>query len=84
MAEKTDHSLIYAEGTLTVKGIRQVVEIDERQAVFKLEQKTLTLRGSGFNVVRLDREQGVAVLETTGVATITYRASGLSVKGLFR
>ncbi len=84
MAELSKHSLLYDNNALTVKGIKQVVEIDDKQAVFKLDTKTLYVKGSGFNVVRLDREQGVAVLETATVSSFAYRHGDLSLKGLFR
>ncbi len=83
MSEK-NHALTYNGGTLTVNGVVQVVEIGEREAVFKLDGKVLTVRGSRLNVVRLDREQGVVVLETASLSSLTYRQSGLSVKGLFK
>ena len=84
MSEKV-HSLIFDNNTLTVKGIEQVVEISEKEAVFKLSNNTLTVKGSGLNVTKLDKEQGVVVLEVGTLSSITYRAHALSgIKGLFR
>ena len=84
MAEKV-HSLIFDNKTLTVKGVEQVTSISEKEAVFKLGDQTLTVKGSGMNVTKLDKEQGVVVLEVTAVQSITYRAHALSgIKGLFR
>lgn len=84
MAEKEKHSLVYENNTLTVRGIQQVVEISEKEAQFKLADNTLWVKGSGLNVTRLDKEQGVVVLELSALTSLTYRQGGLSLKGLFR
>lgn len=85
MADKVlQHSLNYDGNLLSIRGVRQAAEIGERQAVFRLEGNTLTVRGSGLNVIRLDKEQGVVVLEVKSVSSIVYRQGGLSLKGLFR
>ena len=78
------HSFCYDNNVLTVKGVAQVLEISEKQAIFKLESNTLTVKGSGLNVTKLDREQGVVVLDVSTLAGITYRQSGVNLKGLFR
>ena len=84
MAEK-QHSLTFDNNVLTVKGVEQVVAIGEKEAVFKLADNTLTVKGSGLNVTKLDKEQGVVVLEVGTLSSITYRAQALSgIKGLFR
>ena len=84
MAEKV-HSLVFDNNLLTVKGVEQVVQISEKEAVFKLSDNTLTVKGSGLNVVKLDKEQGVVVLEVSSVQSIAYRANALAgIKGLFR
>ena len=84
MAEKEKHSLVYDNNTLTVRGIAQVIEISEKEAQFKLSDKTLVVKGSGLNVIKLDKEQGVVVLEVATLTSLAYRQSGLSLKGLFR
>ena len=84
MAEKV-HSLIFDNKMLTVKGVEQVVAISEKEASFKLSDNSLTVKGSGLNVTKLDKEQGVVVLEVASLTSITYRAHALSgIKGLFR
>lgn len=84
MAEKV-HSLVFDNKTLTVKGVEQVVAISDKEATFKLSGNTLTVKGSGLNVTKLDKEQGVVVLEVASISSITYRAQALSgIKGLFR
>ena len=84
MAEKV-HSLIFDNKMLTVKGIEQVVAISDKEAQFKLSDNSLTVKGSGLNVTKLDKEQGVVVLEVGSLASITYRAHALGgLKGLFR
>ena len=84
MAEKL-HSLNFDNHLLTVKGIEQVVEISEKEAQFKLADSTLTVKGSGLNVTKLDKEQGVVVMEVGTLTSLTYRAHALSgIKGLFR
>lgn len=82
--QEKQHSLIFDNNLLTVKGVTQVVEISEKEAVLKLANNTLTVKGSGLNVIKLDKEQGVVVLEVTSLSTLSYRQGGLSIKGLFR
>lgn len=86
MAEKAikQHSLNFCNNLLTVNGVVQVVEISEREAQLKLSQNTLIVKGTGLNVVKLDREQGVLQLETESISQIAYRQSGLNLKGLFK
>ena len=84
MAEKEKHSLVYDNNTLTVRGIAQVIGISEKEAQFKLSDKTLWVKGAGLNVTKLDKEQGVVVLEVGTLTSLTYRQGGLSLKGLFR
>ena len=84
MPNEKQHSFSFDNNVLTVRGVAQVVEISEKEAIFKLENNTLTVKGSGLNVVKLDREQGDVVLETSTLASLVYRQSGLSFKGLFR
>lgn len=85
MADKElQHSLNFDGSALTVRGVRQVSEIDDKQAVFKLDKNVLTVRGGGLNVVKLDKEQGVVVIEAGSISSIGYRQSGISIKGLFR
>ena len=78
------HSLSFDNNLLTVKGVTQVVEISEKEAVFKLANSNLTVKGSGLNIIKLDKEQGVVALEVTSLSSLTYRQSGLGIKGLFR
>ena len=79
------HSLNFENNTLTIKGVEQVIEISEKEAVFKLGDSTLTVKGSGINVVKLDKDQGVVALEVGALSQLTYRAHALSgIKGLFR
>ena len=84
MSEKK-HSLTFDNNLLTVRGIEQVVAISEKEAAFKLSNDSMTVKGSGLNVVKLDKEQGVVALEVGQLSSITYRAKALSgIKGLFR
>ena len=87
MAEKFDkpHSLTYQDNLLTVTGVSQVVEVSESLAQLKLADQTLTVRGTGLNIVKLDKAQGVVQLETQRVSQLTYRQGGGSgLKGLFK
>ena len=88
MSEKTErtlpHSISYANNIITVNGVVKVIAISEKEAQLKLSESALTIRGSGLNVTKLDREQGLVQLESTGVQSFTYRQSGMSFKGLFR
>ena len=84
MSEKLQ-ALTFENRLLTIKGIEQVVAISDKEAAFKLADSALTVKGSGLNVTKLDKEQGVVVLEVTQLSSITYRAQALSgIKGLFR
>lgn len=84
MAEAAKTSFGFDNGVFTLRGVKQVVEISEKQASFKLENDTLILRGGGLNVTKLDKEQGVVALEVKTLGSITLRQSGTSLKGLFR
>lgn len=85
MAEKSiQQYLAFDNNVLTIKGIKRVVEIGERQAKFGLDGETLTVKGAGLNVVKLDREQGVVLLEVKTLASLAWRKGALSLKGLFR
>lgn len=83
MSETLKHSFSFDNGVLTIRGIKQVVEISDKQAQFKLDGNTLTVRGSGLNVCKLDREQGVVLLEVKSLSALSYRQIG-TFKGLFR
>ena len=84
MPNEKQHSFSFDKNVLTVRGVEQVVEISEKQAIFKLASDTMTVKGSGLNVIKLDKEQGVVVLEVSALSGITLRQSGVSLKGLFR
>lgn len=84
MANEKQHSLNFCNNVLTVNGVVQVVEISEREAQLKLSHNVLVVRGTGLNVVKLDREQGVLQLETQSIAQIAYKQGALNLKGLFK
>ena len=86
MADKTEkaHGLNYADGMLTVNGVEKVLEVSAKEASFKLASNTLVVHGTGLNVVKLDREQGVVKLETQSISSMVYRPNGVNLKGLFR
>lgn len=84
MSEKnTQHSFSFCNGLFTVNGVVQVLEISEKEAQFKLDGTVMTVKGSGLNVVKLDRDSGTVQLETSSLQSVTYRAAA-SLKGLFR
>ena len=74
--ERLPHSISYANGMVTVNGVAKVVAISEKEAQFKLSESTLVVKGTGLNVAKLDREQGVVQLEVGTVQSITYRQGG--------
>lgn len=80
----TQHSLSVQNNILTVNGVEKVVEICDREVQLKLAQNTLYVKGTGLNVVKLDREQGVVQMETKSLQSLTYRQNSLGVKGFFR
>lgn len=84
MSEKTSkHSLLFRDGRLVIGGVLQVTELSDKQAVFKLEGSVLTVRGSGLNIIKLDKEQGAVELEVATLGSAVYRQGGV-LKGLFR
>lgn len=82
--EKQAYSLCCENNVLTVRGVKQVVEISEKEAQLKLHDNTLSIRGGGLNVVKLDKEQGVVVMEYGSLSSLTFRQGGMTLKGLFR
>lgn len=84
MPNEKQHSFSFDNNVLTVKGVAQVVEISPKEAQLKLENNSLLIKGNGLNIIRLDKEQGVVVLEVTTLSSMTYRQSGINIKGLFR
>ena len=86
MAEKEKHlySLCAENNVLTVRGVKQVVEISEKEAQLKLFDNTLNIRGNGLNVIKLDKEQGVVVMEYVSPTSLAFRQGGMTLKGLFR
>ncbi len=83
MAESAKTSFSFDNNVLTLRRVTQVVEISERQAVLKTSE-TFTVRGSGLNVIKLDKDQGVVVLEVKTLDSISLRRGAASIKGLFR
>ena len=78
-----NHSLCYEKDILTLRGVVQVVEVAEREGAFKLDNGTVVVKGSGLNIVKLDKEQGIVILETKSLSSIVYKQTP-SLKGLFR
>ncbi|MBQ4273310.1 MAG: hypothetical protein IJB95_06675 [Clostridia bacterium] len=77
------HSLCFTNNTLTINGVVQVVEVDEKEGHFKLEKCTLIIKGAGINIAKLDKDQGVVVLELKTLSSIAYKQTP-TLKGLFR
>ncbi|MCM1195245.1 MAG: hypothetical protein NC332_04850 [Firmicutes bacterium] len=87
MAEKVEkqrHYLCCDNGILTIKGVTKALEITEREAQFKLAYDTVIIKGVALNVTRLDKEQGVVVMEYASLTSVAFRQNGMSIKGLFR
>lgn len=82
--EKQPYSLCCENNVLTVKGVSKLIEVTEREAQLQLSATTLLVKGSGVNLTRLDKEQGVVALEYAALTSLTFRQSGLNLKGLFR
>lgn len=80
MAEK--QSFAYDGKTINIVGVVRVVQISEKECVFRLDGQTLAVKGDGLNVVRLDKERGEVALETDKLSSVTYRG-GAMLKGLF-
>ena len=82
--EKQTYSLACEHNVLTVRGVVQVVEITEREAQLKIVGNNLFIKGNGLNVTKLDKEQGVVVMEYASLSSLSFRQGAPSVKGLFR
>lgn len=82
--EKQPYSFNCENGVLTVKGVNKVVEITDKEAQLKLSSNTLTVKGAGINITRLDKEQGVVALEYSSLASLSLHSGGVGLKGLFR
>lgn len=80
MAEK--QSFAYDGKTINIVGVVRVVQISEKECVFRLDGQTLAVKGDGLNVVRFDKERGEVALETDKLSSVTYRG-GATLKGLF-
>lgn len=80
MAEK--QSFVYDGKTINIGGVVKVVQISEKECVFRLDGQTLAVKGDGLNVVRLDKERGEVALETDKLSSVNYRG-GATLKGLF-
>ena len=76
----TQHSLSVQNNILTVNGVEKVAEIWDRQAQLILAQNTLYGKGTGLNVVKLDREQEVGHMETKSLQSLTYRQTSFGVE----
>jgi hypothetical protein len=83
LSVEKSHSLCFANNTLTINGVVQVVEVDEKEAHFKLEKCSLVIKGVGINIAKLDKDQGVVVLEVKSLASVVYKQTP-TLKGLFR
>ena len=83
LSVEKSHSLCFANDTLTINGVVQVVEVDEKEAHFKLEECTLVIKGAGLNIAKLDKGQGGVILEVKSIANIVYKQTS-TLKGLFR
>ena len=80
MAEK--QSFAYDGKTINIVGVVRVVQISEKECVFRLDGQTLAVKGDGLNVVRLDKERGEVTLETDKLSSVPSRG-GATLKGLF-
>ncbi len=76
--ERQQYALFCENSILTVKGVKQ------REAQLKLNNNTLFIKGNGLNVTKLDKEQGVVVMEYSSLSGLTFRQGGMTLKGLFR
>lgn len=78
------YSIVCEHNSLTVKGVKQVVEVTEREAQFKLASNMLIVKGGGLNITRLDKDQGVVVIDYASLSSLSFRQNGINIKGLFR
>ena len=79
------HSLIIKD-TTTVTGVKSVIAVGEKEVRLALENKRLTLTGSGFSAEKLSIEEGALVL-TGEVLSLRYTSASEPksvLKRLFR
>ena len=70
--------------TLTITGVSKVIEITDKEAQLKLDSTTLTVKGSGINITRLDKDQGVVAVDYSAITSLSFRQGSVGLKGLFR
>ncbi len=78
------HSLSFERDVLTLKGITQVVEVSPKLALFKISNGSVTVKGEGINIAKLDKADGTVILETKRLDSITYKQGMGGIKGLFK
>lgn len=80
--QQSKQGFCFDGGNVSVDGVDKVVQISDKECIFRLDGQTLVVRGVGLNVVKLDKEQGVVVLEVDKFVSATYRDNN-PLKGLF-
>lgn len=82
--ETQTYSFCCENNLLTVNGVTKVVEITDKEAQLKLRSNTMLVKGGGINITKLDKDKGVVAMEYTQLSSVSFRQSGVNLKGLFR
>lgn len=56
--QKKHHSLTYTEGTLSVGGVEEVLDYDDKHMRLSLGERTLLIEGQGLKIDALDVDSG--------------------------
>lgn len=84
--QKKHHSLTYTEGALSVGGVEEVLDYDDKHMRLSLGERTLLIEGQGLKIDALDVDSGT--MKVRGVVDC-FRYSGSAggkslLKKLFR
>lgn len=80
------HSLRYENGKIYATGVVSVEEFDDKEAVLRLADSVLTLKGNGFVLVETEVKSGLFSMEGK-ISALSYHAKEAKigfVKRLFK
>lgn len=80
------HSFRYENGKIYATGVVSVEEFDDKEAVLRLSDSVLTLKGSGFVLVETEVKSGLFSMEGK-ITSLSYHAKEAKigfVKRLFK
>lgn len=81
-----NHELHYTAEGISLKGVKEVGELSEREAYLTLHANSLKLRGSNLKVKEVDLDKGIVKI-TGSLVLVEYGKSGSGeslIKKLFK